>query len=82
MLRTSCHRLVLISITFKAAVINLSYREILINVLASSVGSSPCRVKSKTVKLGNAASPLSIKHEGTRVKTCWLAIRINVDRHL
>jgi hypothetical protein len=40
------------------------------------VGSSPGRVKLKTIKLVFVASPLSMQHQGERTKTGWLGIRI------
>jgi hypothetical protein len=40
------------------------------------VGSSPGRVKPKTVKLVFASSPLSTQQLGERAKTGWLGIRI------
>ena len=42
----------------------------------SYVGSSPGRVKQKTIKLVFVASPLSTQHQGVREKTGWLGIRI------
>ena len=40
------------------------------------MGSSPDRVKPKTLKLVFVASPLSTQHEGERAKPGWLGIRI------
>ena len=40
------------------------------------VGSSPDRVKSKTIKLIFVASLLSTQHLGERAKTGWFGIRI------
>jgi hypothetical protein len=50
----------------------------MVSVLASSVVDRrfPGRVKSKTITLVFVASPLSTQHEGERVKTGWLGIRI------
>ena len=49
------------------------------SVFASSakiVGSSPGRVKPKTMKLIYVGSSLSTQHYGERAKTGWLGIRI------
>jgi len=40
------------------------------------VGSSPGRVKLKTIKLVFVASLLSTQHQGERAKTGWLGIWI------
>ena len=40
------------------------------------MGSSPDRVKSKTIKLVFVASLLSTQHLGERAKTGWFGIRI------
>ena len=48
------------------------------------VGSSPSRVKPKTIKLIFVASPLSMQQLGERTKTGWVGIRIcvPVERHV
>jgi hypothetical protein len=51
----------------------------MVSVLASSAvdrGSSPGRVKPKTIKLVFVASPLSTRYYGERAKTGWLGIGI------
>ena len=40
------------------------------------MGSSPDRVKPKTMKLVFVASSLNTQHSGDRAKTGWLGIRI------
>ena len=40
------------------------------------VGSSPGRIKPKTIQLVFVASPLSTQHYGERAKIGWLGIRI------
>ena len=46
------------------------------NHLGQILGSSPSRVKLKTIRQVFADSPLSIQHKGVRTKTGWLRIWI------
>jgi hypothetical protein len=45
-------------------------------MLTLSVGSSPDRLKLKTIKIIFAAFPLNMQHWGVRTKTGWLKIRM------
>ena len=53
--------------------------DVMVCVIASSSvdrGFEPEWFKPKTIKLVFVASPLRMQHEGVRVKTGWLGIRI------